>query len=207
MIDHALTIVRNEMVQHLAQYGGNTPYVELGNVGEAGQGPAGAANRERLLISVVNIQEERSMRNAPAYVRDDATLRIRYENPPVCLNLAVLVAATHARYDDALRALSRAILFFQHRNAFTQDDVHPQSLVDGAPGNDLDRLSTFRLSFALWSPSFEEVNDLWGMLGGKQFPSALYSMRMLELQFRATHREAPAIGEIATTIGHRTAVS
>ena len=31
---------------------------------------------------------------------------------------------------------------------------------------------------------------MWGMLGGKQFPFALYSMRMLELKFQATQRES-----------------
>ena len=121
----------------------------------------------------MNIQEERTLKNVPAYVRDDAALRVRYENPPTFLNLAVLVAATHTNYGDALLALSRALAFFQFRNVFTHDNVDPQSLTDGAPLNDLDRLVEFKLIFNLWSPTLEEVNDMWGMLGGKQFPFAL----------------------------------
>src|SRR5690606_12530059 len=123
--------------------------------------------RNKVLLSLVNLQEERSLRNAPAYVRDDAALKVRYENPSTFLNLAVLVAATHTTYADALLALSRTLQFCQFRNACTQDNVDPQSLATGAPVNDRDRLAEFRLVFSLWAPTLEEVNDMWRMLGGK----------------------------------------
>lgn len=204
MIAHALTIVRNELERHLATYGGNSPHADLGNVAEVstGQGNNGQT-RNRVLLSLVNLQEERSLRNVPAYVRDDSALTVRYENPPTFLNLAVLVAATHTAYSDALLALSRTLLFFQHRSTFTQDTVDPSSLSTGAPVNDLDRLAEFRLVFTLGSPTLEEVNDMWGMLGGKQFPFALYTVRMLELRFRATQREGSLVSELATRFSHR----
>ena len=207
MISHALTIVRNELDRHLtATYGGNSPQADLGNVAEVTTGSAGnGQSRNKVLLSLVNLQEERSLRNVPAYVRDDAALTVRYENPPAFLNLVVLVAATHSAYPDALLALSRTVQFFQVRNVFTQDNVDPQSLATGAPVNDLDRLTEFRLVFSLWSPTLEEVNDMWGMLGGKQFPFALYAVRMLELRFRATLREGGLVTEVVTGFGPRTA--
>lgn len=195
MIAHALTIVRNELEAHLKTFQGDSLHAELGNIGEAAQS-ANAALRERLLLSVVNIQEERTLKNVPAYVRDDGALRVRYQNPPTYLNLAVLVAATHANYGDALKALSRALTFFQFRSVFTQDSVDPTSLNVGAPLNDDDLLVEFKLIFNLWSPTLEEVNDMWGMLGGKQFPFALYSMRMLELRFQAAGRESGVITQV-----------
>jgi hypothetical protein len=208
MISHALTIVRNELERHLATFGGNPPHADLGNIGEiAASQSANGQSREKVLLSVVNIQEERTLKNVPAYVRDETTMRVRYENPPTFLNLAVLVAATHTAYADALLALSRAMLFFQYRNAFTNENVAPQSLADGAPLNDLDRLDEFKLIFNLWSPTLEEVNDMWGMLGGKQFPFALYSMRMLELKFQATQRESGLITEVVSGVAHKLAVS
>ena len=73
--------------------------------------------------------------------------------------------------------------------------------------NDLDRLVEFKLIFNLWSPTLEEVNDMWGMLGGKQFPFALYSMRMLELKFHATERESGLITEVVSGFSHKAAVS
>jgi hypothetical protein len=48
---------------------------------------------------------------------------------------------------------------------------------------------------------------MWGMLGGKQFPFALYSMRMLELKFHATERESGLITEVASGFSHKAAVS
>jgi hypothetical protein len=208
MISHALTIVKNELDRHLATFGGTTPHAELGNVGEvAGATSGNGSARSKVLLSVVNIQEERTLKNGPTYVRDDAALRVRYENPPTFVNLAVLVTATHTKYDDALLALSRALVFFQFRNVFTQENVDPQSLTDGAPVNDLDRLVEFKLIFNLWSPTLEEVNDIWGMLGGKQFPFALYSMRMLELKFHAIERESGLITEVVSGFSHKAAVS
>lgn len=207
MISHALTIVRNELERHLATFGGNSPHAELGNIGEVAHQTSNGQSREKVLLSVVNIQEERTLKNGPAYVRDDAALRVRYQNPPTSLNLAVLVAATHTNYGDALLALSRALTFFQFRNVFTPDSVDPQSLTDGAPVNELDRLVEFKLTLNLSSPTLEEVNDMWGMLGGKQFPFALYSVRMLELQFQAIERESGLITEVVNGFLHKPAVS
>lgn len=204
MIDHAMIIVRNELEAHLAG-AGNSTHAELGNVGDIGQPQLHL--REKVLLSVVNLQEERTLKNTPAYVRDDVRLRVRYENPPTFLNLAVLVTATHVDYVNALRALSRALLFFQHRNVLTHDNVAPNSVILDAPPRDVDRLAEFKLIFNLWSPTFEEVNDMWGMLGGKQFPFALYSLRMLELKFPATQREAGLITEVVSGFGHKAAVS
>jgi Pvc16 N-terminal domain len=207
MISHALTIVKNELDRHLGTFGGDLPHADLGNVGEVASQSANGQSREKVLLSVVNLQEERTLKNGPTYVRDDAALRVRYQNPPTFLNLAVLVTAMHTKYGDALLALSRALTFFQFRNVFTLDNVDPQSLSDGAPVNALDRLVEFKLIFNLWSPTFEEVNDMWGMLGGKQFPFALYSMRMLELKFEATERESGLITEIVSGFSHKPGVS
>lgn len=199
-----MIIVRNELDAHLTAVG-NSTHAELGNIAELGQPQTQL--RDKVLLSVVNLQEERTLKNTPAYVRDDVQLRVRYENPPTFLNLAVLVTATHTEYINALRALSRALLFFQHRNVLTHDNVAPNSISQDAPPRDADRLAEFKLVFNLWSPTFEEVNDMWGMLGGKQFPFALYSMRMLELKFRATQREAGLITEVVSGFAHKAAVS
>lgn len=117
------------------------------------------------------------------------------------------MTATRTEYINALRALSPALLFFQHRNVLTHDNVAPGSISQDAPPRDVDRLAEFKLIFNLWSPTFEGVNDMWGMLGGKQFPFALYSLRMLELKFRATQREAGVITEVVSGFSHKAAVS
>jgi hypothetical protein len=210
MISHALTIVVNEMNKHLDEvYGAATsPRVGLGNLAEgvvATSNPNGGVLRDMLNISIVNIKEEKSLKNLPNQVRNDLTLRVTYENPPVFLNFQILLAATHSDYTNALLMLSRAIRFFQFRNVITQDNVSPGSLTTNAPSNQLDQLESFKLIFDLYSPTMEEVNHLWGTLGGKQYPFVMYILRMLDLKFRAVQSESGLITEVISDFYHKDA--
>ncbi len=210
MISHALTIVINELNTHLVNaYGATTtPQAELGNLAEGftvGSGNGGLA-RDRLYLSVVNIVEEKTLMNMPHYVRNDTTLRVTYENPPVFLNFQILIVAPQLTYSDALLVLSRAIRFFQSHNVFTPDNVNPASITTNAPLNSLDQLESFKLIFNLYSPTMEEVNHLWGTLGGKQYPFVLYMLRLLDLKFRAVQSESGLITEVVSDFYHKNTV-
>lgn len=202
MLSHALTIVVNELEKHLTDnYGAGSvsPQVRLANLSEGvgGNGQnAGAAPRDILAVSVVNVREEKALKNISNQTRNDVTLKVTYENPPVFLNLQVLIAATHSNYTNALLVLSRAIRFFQFRNSFDQNSVTPASLTTNSPSNVLDQLETFKLVFDLYSPSMEEVNHMWGTLGGKQYPFVMYNVRLAELRFRSVQGEGGLITEI-----------
>ena len=197
MLSHALTIVVNEMRRQL-----NTQSVGLGNLAE-GVGIGGSPIvRDMLYLSVVNIKEEKSLKNLPNYMRDDARLKVTYENPPVFLNFQILVTATHTDYTNALLVLSRAIRFFQSKQVFTQDNVAPNSIEMNAPANS-DQLESFKLIFDLYSPSMEEVNHLWGTLGGKQYPFVMYMLRVLDLKFKAVQSESGLITEIVGDFYHK----
>lgn len=208
MISHALTIVANEMQRHFSEAYGvpATPSgVALGNVAE-GVG-TGLVPRDLLVISAVNLREEKALKNLPTAVRNDATLRVTYENPPYFLNLALLLTATHTVYTDALLVLSRALRFFQSTNVFTHESVAPVSLTQNAPANVLDQLAEFKLIFDLCSPTFEEVNHLWGTLGGKQYPFALFNLRLVDLKFRVVQAESGLITEVVRDFVHKSGAS
>ncbi|RQS65785.1 DUF4255 domain-containing protein [Burkholderia sp. Bp8963] len=202
MLAHALTIVANELERHLSENydpPAVAPQVRLGNIAEGvggGAGNPGAMPRDVLGFSMVNIREEKTLKNLATQVRNDATLRVVYRNPPVFLNFHILIVATHTNYSNALLLLSRAIKFFQSTNVFDQNSVAPASLVTNAPTNALDQLETFKLIFDIYSPTMEEVNHLWGTLGGKQYPFALYTLRLLEMTFKAAQAEAGLITEV-----------
>lgn len=203
MISHALTIVMNELNKHLKDvYGNDAPGAALGNLAEgfAGGGAVGGVARDMLYLSVVNVTEDKTLKNQPNYVRNDQTLRVAYENPPVFLNFLILMTATHTDYTNALLVLSRAIRFFQSKNTFTQDNVAPTSIASKAPVNPLDRLESFKLIFDLYSPTMEEVNHLWGTLGGKQHPFVLYVLRMLDLKFKEVTGEGGLITEVVSDL-------
>lgn len=208
MLMHGLTIVINELNRHLVEaYGGAAPLAALGNLSEgfAGGGNNGGIARDLLYLSVVNIKEEKTLKNVPTYVRNDAALTVTYENPPVFLNFQILLTATHGIYSNALTMLSRAIRFFQFKNIFTQENVDPASITTNRPTNALDELESFKLIFDLYSPTMEEVNHLWGTLGGKQYPFVLYMLRMLNLKFRAVQSESGLITEVVSNFAHKRA--
>lgn len=205
MISHALTIVINELNAHLsAIYGPGANKVRLGNPSDGFVSDKEGMSRDSVVFSVINIREEKTLKNLPNYVRDDVRQIAQYANPPVFLNFQILAISPHETYADGLILLSRVIRFFQFRNVFTQEEVDPKSITDSAPKNSLDCLESFKLIFDLYSPSMEEVNHLWGTLGGKQYPFVIYWMRMLDLKFHTEPRESSLIKEIVTDIGHKT---
>ncbi len=195
MISHALAIIANELDKHhVDHYDADQGQVKLGNLAEgfaSGSGGSGIS-RDMLYLSVVNIKEEKTLKNLPHRIPDTASLKATYENPPIFINLYILVTATHTNYAVALSRLSRAIRFFQQNNVFTPDDVDPNSISDPTV-DELDRLESFKLIFDLYSPSMEEVNHLWGTLGGKQYPFVLYMLRMLDLKFKKNDRETRSL--------------
>jgi hypothetical protein len=203
MLAHALAIVINELETHLALYGQSPPQAGLGNLSEGVGTVAGNVPRDRLNFSVVNIKEEKALKNVAHYVRNDVRQVAMYENPPVFLNFLVLVAATHGNYSEALKMLSRVIRFFQSKNVFTQDDVAPNSMITTPPTDPRDELESFKLIFDLYSPTMEEVNHLWGILGGKQYPFVLYVMRMLDLKFKVVQSESGLITEVVNDFHHK----
>jgi hypothetical protein len=203
MILHALNIVMKELDKHLSDVydsSSTSPQVGLGNIAEGIGTDQGKVPRDMLILTMVNTKEEKSLKNLPNHVRNDTTLTVSYENPPVYLNFLILITATHSDYRIALLSLSRAISFFQHKNVLTQDNVDPGSLIINIPTLAIDQLETFRLIFDLYSPTMEEVNHLWGTLGGKQYPFVLYTMRMLDLRFKAVERESCEVKEIVRNL-------
>lgn len=212
MIAHALSIVMNELNRHLETYnppnatGTDSNRADLGNLSEGFSSVSTGTGvpRNKLILSVVNIQEEKTLKNQAAYVRNDTRMSVTYENPPIFLNFKILMVATHTDYLMALVMLSRGLQFFQYRHIFTQDTVDPTSM-DPPPGlkNALDQLESFRIYFELYSPTMEEVNHLWGTLGGKQYPFALYIIRMLDLKFRSVQPEHGVITEVSSEFFHK----
>lgn len=213
MIAHALTILQKELNAHLGAYdpgNGNADRVALANLAEGLDGGMGgmAVERDKVVISMVNIREEKALKNLPNYVRNDVTLKATYENPPVFLNLLLLFTATHKTYEHAVLYISRVVQFFQSKQVFTPDNVQPAFWQGPSfPYTDWDRLESFKIIVDLYSPSLEEVNHLWGTLGSKQYPFVLYLMRMLDLKFRAVQSERGVITEVVNEFYHKKSIN
>ena len=155
---------------------------------------SGAQEADRLdgkvVLTLINVEEESALKfTPPARVVDGKT---EYVNPPVNVNLFLLVSANCSTYDISLNCISRTIEFFQGKNIFTSSNtVYNRSNPSIHPPDQ------FKLIVELYTPGFETLNNIWGMLGGRQLPSALYKIRILEI----TRDKKLAGGEMITHIG------
>ncbi|MGN6541822.1 MAG: Pvc16 family protein, partial [Ginsengibacter sp.] len=117
MIDIALILLRDELINYLSSR--DTATVVVDNIGLL-ETPGGVALAENIVITLVNVEEESTLKNQSALRRPFAGSAI-YENPPVNLNLYVLFSCNYTgdHYNLALRRLSYVIRFLQSKNAFS----------------------------------------------------------------------------------------
>ena len=192
MIDKVLLLITSQLNQYIQPIVGGDEVV-LGNIALS-ESPDQNALKDKVVVSVVNIEEESTLKNSNHSYRQNTVLG--YKNHPVYLNLYVLFCAHYpASYDTALTRLSRVIEFFQHQRSFDVNSA--QSL---PPGFDPSNLQDAALSVTLdlFTMTFEQVNHLWGSLGGKQMPFALYKVRLVIIYRNLIIKEVPLIEEIAT---------
>jgi hypothetical protein len=146
----------------------------------------------RVLLTVVNIEEESTLKNGAHLIRNPVSNGIESKSPPVHLNLYMLFSATPSELDDgyekALWQISLVIELFQSKKEFTLQNT-PGFVI----GNLNRRLmNELRLHPELYTLTFEQMNHLWGALGGKQSPSVMYKVRLVRIQSMLTE-ETPVI--------------
>ena len=134
-------------------------------------------------LSIVNIEEERVLKSQGLEYRLVGDQNVVLE-PELKLNIHLLFAANYTVYDVALKAISHVITFFQSRPSFTSEQ-YPA----------LDR-QIAKLSVELQSPTFEQLNQIWGFIGAKQLPSVLYKVRMITIQDAAVKTVKPPVTKI-----------
>ena len=128
-------------------------------------------NAEAAYVSLVNLQEEAALKNTEHFVRQNG--KVHYKEPPVHLNLYVLLAFEFDSYETSLLRLSQTIELFQNKRHFSGANERPGNPFPAA----LDKLV-----FDFHNVDFEQLNHLWGVLGGAYFPSVLYKVRLVQVQ-------------------------
>lgn len=140
---------------------------------------SGSDNASRLdgnvIITLLKLEEETTLKNTPNYKINNG--KTEYRNPPVHLNLYLLISANCETYDKSLRSVSTVIKFFQGKKLFTSaNTVYNRTNVA------FDILDYFKFILELYTPSFEELNNVWGTLGGRQLPSVIYRVQLIQLE-------------------------
>lgn len=174
MIAEATTLLLGQLNNYITQIDGSagapTPAV-LGNVAQLDRAEVATELDNHVVLTLVNLEEERALKNG----RVTSTLSdggVGYMNRPFHLNLFLLFTANYRNYGTALRRLAQVLMFFQGKQQFT----FANSPGSNPPQNGI---VDFSVTMDLLSLSFEEVNHLWGFLGAKQGPSAIFRGRLV----------------------------
>lgn len=178
MIDVSLQFIRDEINKYIQSKLSLIDSVKLDNISKVLE-DSGA--EKKIYLSLLNLEEDRLSRNPENFVKVDS--KIIYKNPKLFLNVYCLFT-TNQNYEEGLKQLSLIFKFFQHMNVFTPF-THP-SLDPGIE----------KLVFELYNLNFEQLNQVWGMLGGKYYPSVLYKMRVITIDEMSIEAEGEPIKEI-----------
>lgn len=175
MLVEAIGLLLRQLNDYIAQADGGgrgAPDQALwGNVAQLDRAEIATELDNHIVLSLVNIEEERALKNGRT-VSNAGTTEVTYRNRPIHLNLFLLFTANYRNYGTGLRRLSQVLTFFQGKQRFTLNDSAGASFMQSP-------ITEFSLVMDLLSLSFEEVNHLWGFLGAKQSPFAIYRARLV----------------------------
>ena len=188
MIVEATSLVLAGLNTHLhAQMGdpvGSPDVALLGNPAEADDETVGPGLSNRIILSVLNLEEEAALKNGQTTFTEAGGVTIRHR--PVHLNLLLLFAANFPNYQTALERLSQTVTYFQSQKRFDPSRF-PGVLPNLAPGTDLSA------TMELVTLNLEEMSFVWGAFGGQHMPFATYRARLVVL---AQDRPSDTAGEI-----------
>lgn len=165
MIDNVLTVLKDQ----LNGSGDLRDIVVVDNIAKHEDDTAGLDNK--VVITLLSVEEESTMKNASRYSQvtvNKIPTKYEVESAPAYLNLYVMIAANRARYTNALINISKVIEILQTNNVLKF--VDPVT-----PANSF----TFRIE--LHTIPFEQLSYIWGLLGGKVMPSALYKISVIKI--------------------------
>jgi hypothetical protein len=187
LIYDTLLLVANEINAFLDPGNPQKP-LSLGNISMYGDGDEAAALKDKLILSIVNIEEDRIAKTPDNFIRQGMTTV--YRNPPLHFNITLIFAATHT-YEKALPLLEGIIRFFQVKNVFEKNNT---------TGLDAE---VNKVVFDLVSMNLEQIHQLWTSLGGKYIPSVIFKMRMMQIDEKNIQAQMPAITEIILNDKHK----
>jgi len=199
MIRTALEFIKKELENYIVDREQDLSIYSAGNVVDLKpivlpNGNINITDSTHVTIMLVNIEEERREGKQSYYLPTDDKKFLKL-NPPVEIDLFLLFVANNSDYPTALRDLSDVIEFFQSHSVFDSQKYPSLNASVTDPVNKVWQLID-RLSFKLVSLTFEQQNNLWGMLSSKYMPSAVYRVKMLTVFETKSDDKVAAITEL-----------
>jgi len=126
-----------------------------------------------IALSLVNIDEETSMRNPVIQKRVEGN-KVYSQTPGISLNLSIIFIANFPNdYASELNYITKIIEFFQQKDTFTAENT-----------SNLKKYKKFvdKLVFKLATTSLSEQNHTWNLLGIKYMPSVMFTVGKIKIQ-------------------------
>ncbi|WP_297099546.1 DUF4255 domain-containing protein [uncultured Draconibacterium sp.] len=193
MIYEALQILKEQLDNYLDD-AGLGKIVVLENLALLDSGTDKAKNLDgKVIISLLSVQEESTLKNQPTsrVVNNKA----EYFNPAVNINLFFMVSANCDSYSNSLISITKTLEYFQGKKVFTaQNTVYNRSNLS------MQELDDFKFVVDLYTPGFEVWNHIWGTHGGRQLPSVIYKVQLLQVDRRKKQANTELITKIKGTL-------
>jgi hypothetical protein len=186
MIDTALDFICKQMNTYLQlKYNitDGTSLIQLENIAWYESQDTNTKDKSNAFISLVNVEEDRISKSPENYIRT-SNGSVTYKNPKVFLNLYLLFSANLPVYEESLKRLSYIIQFFQNQNVFT-------TATNPSLPAEVDQLIC-----DLYTISFQDLNNLWGVMGSKYLPSVIYKVRLVTINEDFTYAQAGVIKSV-----------
>lgn len=161
MIRSIFLTIAEEMNEYFsAKYSLSEEKVVISSLAE-GSDNSTLLSEDKLLISLVNIEQEKVSFNTPSIGMK-----------PMNLYIYILFSAgfTEGNYEEALKLLSGAVGFFQSRKVFNQQNTPSLNA------------AIEKLSFDMINMNIQELSQLWSIHGGKYYPSTLFRAKVIRIE-------------------------
>ncbi|HLP65733.1 DUF4255 domain-containing protein [Flavobacterium sp.] len=190
MIFEVIQIISEQVNNYLFEIGLEKTVVPENIAFLESQNETVAENLEdKVALTMINLDEESTLKNFPNHSIENS--KTVYKNSVINLNLYLLFSANRTIYINSLNDISKIIEFFQGKKLFTQANT-----IYNRNNTAMSNIDNFRFTVELYTPTFEELNYIWGTLGGKQLPSALYKVSMIQIERNIAQGEGSLINQV-----------
>lgn len=190
MIYETLEIIKDQVSKYLELKLSDSNLIVLENISKMDDSEVSTL-KDKVALTLLNIDEEIVLKNnSNIRVNNGETI---YKNNPIHLNLYILFAANRGIYEKSLTAISSIIEFFQSKKVFTQTNTKLNPIISA-----LSNIKEFKFTVELYTPTFEQLNYVWGTLGGKSVPSAMYKVSLVKIERDAINEKGTQVSEVST---------
>lgn len=157
------------------------PLIVLSNPWTANDSGKGASFLNA--ISLINVEEERIFKAQEQQITKTQNGFYTRREPPLKLNLYILISSFNKNYEDALKFISKVVGYFQSNSVFTRSTG--QATTYELP----DQVE--HIVMELYTASFEQQNQIWASLSTGYLPSVIYKARtiIVESETKPTKEE------------------